>query len=73
MKRAWRAFQAKPGITAIQTRKQYEQTIALMNRLLDEVGNDERHPLAGVLDLVGRQAKALAARRHFPGGIHLNP
>jgi HTH-type transcriptional regulator/antitoxin HigA len=62
--RAWQMFQAKVGVTAIQTQKQYERTVALMNRLLDEVGDDERHPLASLLDLVGELVSAYEARRH---------
>lgn len=34
VERAWQAFRSDMGITAIQTPKQYEQTVALMNRLL---------------------------------------
>lgn len=62
--RAWQAFQAKFGVGAIQTRKQYEQTVALMNRLLDVVGENERHPLAGLLDLVGDLVSAYESRAH---------
>lgn len=60
--RAWQAFQADIGITAIQTEKQYEQTVALMNRLIDEVGDNERHPLASLLELVGELVASYEAR-----------
>lgn len=60
--RAWQAFQSDIGITAIQTPKQYEQTVALMNRLLDVVGENERHPLAGLLELVGELVASYEAR-----------
>lgn len=62
--RAWQAFRADLGIGAIQTPKQYERTVALMNRLLDVVGENERHPLAGLLDLVGDLVSAYESREH---------
>ena len=33
-----------------------------MNALLDEIGGDERHPLAGLLDLLGELVAAYEAR-----------
>lgn len=62
--RAWQTYQDKIGVTAIRTQKQYERTVALMNRILDEVGDDERHPLASLLDLVGELVSAYEARSH---------
>ena len=62
--RAWQAFRAKLGVGAIQTPKQYEHMVALMNRLLDLVGENERHPLAGLLDLVGDLVSAYESREH---------
>jgi len=60
--RAWQAFQSDIGIAAIQTPKQYEQTVALINRLVDVVGENERHPLAGLLELVGELVASYEAR-----------
>ena len=60
--RAWKAFQSDIGIAAIQTSKQYDQTVALMNRLIDVVGGNERHPLAGLLELVGELVASYEAR-----------
>ena len=62
--RAWQAFRADLGVGAIQTPKQYERTVALMNRLLDLVGENERHPLAGLLDLIGDLVSAYESREH---------
>jgi HTH-type transcriptional regulator/antitoxin HigA len=62
--RAWQAFRSSIGIAAIQTRRQYEQTVAFMNQLVDLVGENERHPLAGLLDLVGELVAAYDSRRH---------
>jgi HTH-type transcriptional regulator/antitoxin HigA len=60
--RAWQAFQRSIGVAAIHTPKEYERAVALMNRLLDVVGEDESHPLAGLLDLVGELVAAYEAR-----------
>lgn len=62
--RAWQAFRADVGVGAIQTPRQYERTVALMNRLLDLVGENERHPLAGLLDLIGDLVSAYESREH---------
>lgn len=62
--RAWQAFQRSIGVAAIHTPKDYERAVALTNRLLDVVGEDESHPLAGLLDLVGELVSAYDAREH---------
>lgn len=62
--RAWQAFRSSVGIAAIQTPRQYEQTVAFMNQLVDLVGENERHPLAGLLDLVGELVAAYESRIH---------
>ena len=60
--RAWQAFQRSIGVAAIHTPEEYERAVALTNRLLDVVGEDESHPLAGLLDLVGELVAAYEAR-----------
>ena len=62
VERAWQTFQASLGVAAIRTRKQHEKMVALMNQLLDVVGENERHPLAGLLDLVGDLVAGYEAR-----------
>ncbi len=62
--RAWKAFRSSVGIAAIHTPRQYEQTVAFMNQLLDLVGGNERHSLAGLLDLVGELVAAYESRMH---------
>jgi len=62
--RAWQAFRSSIGIAAIQTPRQYEQTVAFMNQLVDLVGENERHPLAGLLDLVGELVAAYESRMY---------
>ncbi len=62
--RAWQAFQRSIGVAAIHTPKEYDRAVALANRLLDVIGEDESHPLAGLLDLVGDLVSAYEAREH---------
>ena len=40
-------------ITIFCSKAQYQQLVALLDRLIDEVGEDESHPLADLMDFVG--------------------
>jgi len=49
----------------LHTEQEYEQLVAFLDRLVDEVGEDESHPLASLLEIEG----GLIARyedRHVP-------
>jgi HTH-type transcriptional regulator / antitoxin HigA len=35
------------------TEAEYQQLVAFLDRLIDEVGEDESHPLASLMELVG--------------------
>jgi len=50
---SWVAFDAMAHLRPIHDEAGYEQTVALMNSLLDVAGDDEDHPLSGLLELVG--------------------
>jgi HTH-type transcriptional regulator / antitoxin HigA len=50
---SWVAFDAMTHLRPIHDEAGYEQTVALMNSLLDVVGDDEDHPLSSLLELVG--------------------
>ena len=50
---SWAAFDAMTHLRPIHDEAGYEQMVALMNSLLDVVGNDEEHPLSGLLELLG--------------------
>jgi len=50
---SWQAFDAKAHLRPIHDEKSYDRMVALMNSLLDVAGDDEEHPLSGLLDLVG--------------------
>jgi HTH-type transcriptional regulator/antitoxin HigA len=51
---AWRAFASRAPVPlhAIANRRHYTAMTRFMERLLDEVGDDEEHPLCGLLDVV---------------------
>ncbi len=50
---SWAAFDSMVHLRPIHDQAGYDQMVALMNSLLDVVGEDEDHALAGLLELVG--------------------
>jgi HTH-type transcriptional regulator / antitoxin HigA len=50
---AWEKFQSVARVTAVRNTKEYNAAIEMINHLVDIVGNDESHPLAELLDIVG--------------------
>jgi HTH-type transcriptional regulator/antitoxin HigA len=46
-----------PAISTIvfvpRTEQEYNRIVALLDTLIDEVGEDENHPLASLMDLLG--------------------
>ena len=50
---AWTPFAQTLGVTVIRTPDEYEKMRNTLNMLLDVAGQDEGHPLSGVLDYVG--------------------
>lgn len=50
---SWAAFDSMVHLRPIHDETGYDQMVALMNSLLDVVGDDEDHALSGLLDLVG--------------------
>jgi len=53
LQQTWAAFDRVAHLRPIRSEKVYGRTVALMNYLLDMVGDKENHALAGLLDLVG--------------------
>ncbi len=62
---AWLPFKQLIGVTAVHTEDDYAQARATIDALLDEVGDNESHPLADVLDYLADQVKAYEDE-HFP-------
>ncbi len=56
--RAWMPFKRLVGVTSVRTEEDYAQARATIDALLDEVGDNESHPLADVLDYFSDQVKA---------------
>ncbi len=53
--KTWKPFRDVLGFSAIRTKKDYTRATAVMNQLLDDVGENENHPLADVLDYLSNQ------------------
>ena len=50
---SWQAFDAVAHLCPAYSEEEYDRMVLLMNFLLDTAGDDEDHPLSGLLDLVG--------------------
>jgi HTH-type transcriptional regulator/antitoxin HigA len=61
---SWQAFDTMAQLRPIQDEKRYERMTALMNSLLDAAGDDEDHPLSGLLDLVGDMVAKYEQEHH---------
>lgn len=56
--RAWLPFKELIGVTSVHSEDDYARAHVMIDSLLDEVGDDENHPLAEVLDFLADQVKA---------------
>ncbi|TAJ80152.1 MAG: helix-turn-helix domain-containing protein [Gallionellaceae bacterium] len=61
---SWQAFDEMAHLRPIQNEKEYDRIVALMNSLLDAVGDDEDHPLDGLLNLVGDMVSKYEQEHH---------
>ena len=60
---AWTVFaETVGGVVPIRSPRQYARAVQLLNALIDVVGANERHPLAGLLDVLGDLVTAYEAR-----------
>jgi HTH-type transcriptional regulator / antitoxin HigA len=57
----WKPFKKALGFSSIRTAKDYKRASSVMNQLLDEVGENENHPLADVLDYLANQISGYEA------------
>ena len=48
--KTWKPFKDALGVTSVRNARDYARARATMDALLDVIGDDERHPLAEVLD-----------------------
>ena len=58
---AWTPFRDALGFSAIKTARDYKRATAVIQQLLDEVGENEKHPLAEVLDYLANQVAVYEA------------
>lgn len=56
--RAWLPFKEAVGVTSVRTEEDYVEARATIEVLLDEIGDDESHPLAEVLDYLADRVAA---------------
>ena len=56
--RAWEPFKKVVGVTAVRTEEDYARARAVIDVLLEAVGEDETRPLADVLDYLADQVAA---------------
>jgi len=64
LQKTWMAFDRLAHLRPIRNDEEYDRTVALMNNLLDIVGDDEGHALSGLTDLIGELVEDYDAR-HF--------
>lgn len=50
---AWQSFQAATQIAPIRNPAHYEYMVETLESLLKQTGDDENHPLMGLVDIVG--------------------
>jgi len=55
---AWEALRDAVGVTSVRNEHDYEQALVVINALLDEIGENENHPLADLLNYFAEQVKA---------------
>ena len=55
--RAWLPFKQLVGVTSVHSEEEYAQARVTIDALLGEVGDNENHPLAEVLDYLADQVK----------------
>lgn len=61
---SWLAFDAMAHLRPIHDEEGYSRMVALMNSLLDAAGDNEDHPLSGLLDLVGEIVSTYEQEHH---------
>lgn len=59
---AWRPLRDLMGVGVVRTAEDYARANTVIERIIDEIGEDEHHPLAEVLDLIDDQVSAYEAR-----------
>ena len=61
---AWQAFHASTDIGPIRDEDHYQRMIDTLNALLDVTGDNERHPVMGLVDIVGDLIEDYESEHH---------
>ena len=61
---AWQAFNTVAHLRPIHSEADYDRMVALMNALLDVAGDDEHHPLSGLLELAAELVSRYEQEHH---------
>jgi len=61
---AWKAFHATTDIGPIRDEEHYQRMIDTLNALLDVTGDDENHPVMGLVDIVGDLVEDYESEHH---------
>ena len=61
---AWQAFDSEAHLRPIRSEADYDRMVALMNALLDVAGDDEDHPLSGLIDLAAELVSRYEQEHH---------
>jgi len=49
----YQRLRAMVPLGSLRTKKEYERAVKVLDAILDEIGEDERHPLAELADAIG--------------------
>ena len=64
---AWEQFRAATDISTIRDETHYVRMTQILESLLDEAGGNERHPIMGLVDIVGDLIEDYETERyHLP-------
>lgn len=62
---AWAPVYRMLGFGKVRTEKEYNRAIRIMDEIVDEVGDNEKHPMAALLDYLAEQVEDYEAKS-FP-------
>ena len=61
---AWEQFRAATDISTIRDEAHYARMTQMLESLLDQAGGDERHPIMGLVDIVGDLIEDYETEQH---------
>lgn len=61
---SWQAFDAIAHLRPIQNESDYDRMVTLMNSLLEATGDDDEHPMSGLLELASELVSRYEQEHH---------